>query len=283
MLNVWAGDGGGIFGIIPAEQNKNKDILGTFNAYGGTSISAAIAAYYATGKPPGMLPIVLNEAFSEIFSRPWYSWHHLPFGSKWPNDGLVAWLKREFPMNMGDLKVPFYAVSMDFANRRPKVFSSLGEDDKGIPVWYAVLSSVSAPTYFPPNGNYVDGGLFANTPSVVVAAELCRDLDLEIPDLRMFSQGTGDYRPIPYDMSHAYLWGLANWGARLFPVMFDGASEAGMEFIASQLYFDRYVRTNLVPLEENWDMDDISIIGAVVDRTMKYSTEFEKDYQSFIT
>ncbi len=96
----------------------------------------------------------------------------------------------------------------------------------------------AAPTYFPPlrldslgpdpdtERTYyalVDGGVFANNPSLCAYVEAMSG-GPESRDCLMVSIGTGQWTtPIPY--GKARRWGLAAWARPILDVVFDGASD----------------------------------------------------------
>lgn len=273
-------DGGGCFGVIPATQLKDKDVWNDFDVYGGTSIGAACCAWYAMGLDPGKLPESMKEALPRIFSRSFFSKFN-PWGPKWPKGELEDWCKSTFCIKLKHLKKHVFIVTMDYANRRPKVFDSHSEEDGDVYLWEAVLASVSAPTYFSPHGDLVDGGIFANTPSVVTAAGIADRYDIEMDDIAVFSIGTGNFVREPIDMKKAASWNILSWATTMVPVMLTGVTEAGMAFIASQLPLAVYYRSNLVSLNGDWGMDDSGVIPECIVRAENSMDPFNRSYQKF--
>jgi patatin-like phospholipase/acyl hydrolase len=267
-MKILTGDGGGIFGIIPATLLKDKRVFDSFDAFGGTSISSVLMAWYSLGNDPSVLPEKMSEMFMKVFHRSLFTWHRLPFGPKWPDTELVKFAKANFDMPMSDVKKPLYIISFDFANRVPKVFSSIKDPD--VRIYEAILASVSAPTYFAPYKNYIDGGVWANNPSVVTATKACneiiraRSLDKTrnnfIEDVELFSIGTGRYNKPPFDMTYSKYWGALSWASRLIPTMLVGSSETGWDMVAKELPFKKYVRYNDIQIDDDWEMDDVNII-----------------------
>ena len=270
-----------MFGLIPATLLSGYAPYAAFDAFGGTSIGSAIAAYYAAGKDPLKLPSLMLDAFPDIFTAPWYRYCWCR-SSKYPSDGLVKFLNQIFgDMTLGKIQKPLYIVSFDFSQHRIKVFSSVGNQDENVRIADAVLKSVSAPTYFPPDVPHVDGGLCANNPSVVTAAGVAKNYSLEMDELSVMSIGTGFYTNTTVDMSGAASWGSAEWGLRIIPAMLD-ASVSTFEFLASQLPFKAYCRWNKVPLENDWTMDQTDILQALISTVGLYQEDFDKAFDAFI-
>lgn len=265
-MSIWKAlsiDGGGVFGLIPASLLAKHQPYSLFNAFGGTSIGAAIAAYYACDKDPTKLPGLMLKAFPEIFTAPWYRYLD-PRSSKYPASGLKKFLKEIFGDQMlCQVDKPLYITAFDFANKRPKVFASTSVQDNNVKIADAVLCSVSAPTYFPPAGNFVDGGLWANCPALVTAAALTHTFKIEIDKVCLFSVGTGEFPDNPTDMSNAKNWGILSWASRIVDAMIEGGSVHGNAFIAAELPFHVYTRWDKVPLQKDWTMDDTDHLKAI--------------------
>ena len=290
-MSIWkalAIDGGGVFGLVPATALAKYKPYSIFNAFGGTSIGSACAAYYACGKDPALLPILMLEAFPDIFTAPWYRYLN-PRSSKYPADGLKKFLNQTFgDQTLGQVDKPLYIMSFDFANKSPKVFASTGDQDKEVRIADAVLASVSAPTYFPPAGDFVDGGLWANCPAVATAAALTNTFRIEIDQVSLFSVGTGVISKKPTDMSGADSWGILSWAARIVDAMLEGGSVRGNAFIASELPFKAYRRWDKVQLDPDWTMDDTKhlkeiseIMGGLLNQTIDMTT-YQQDFDAEI-
>lgn len=135
---------------------------------------------------------------------------------------------------------------------------------RDVRVHEVLLRSMSAPTFFPSTKDrFVDGGVFANNPSVAALGAAVKLGGARPEDVRLLSIGTGicsDALP----GSKPLAWGLLGWGAR-FP---DATLRAVCEFDHLQceaiLGPDRYCRLNAVlPVEAA--VDDYRSIPALVD------------------
>jgi len=281
MIRAFSGDGGGVFGTIPSCQLQDYDVYKDFDVLGGCSISSALIAGYAVGMTGSEVLKEMQDGLPQIFKKPWYRCLY-PLGSKWPNAELKKWCKKNFDIKMGDIEKPIFIVAMNFSHRRPKIFSNTDKKDRDIPLYEAVLASVSAPTYFPPMDIYVDGGLFANNPSVVTCAGASDALGIDINNINLFSIGTGNLHKKPIDMKKAKRWSSLRWARHIVPVMLEGGNEIGMDFIAKKLPLNTYVRSNIIDLDENWDMDDASIIPELIARTLEKQSIFKKTMDDFL-
>lgn len=280
-MKVLSCDGGGVFGVLSARCLAEADPWKDFDAFGGTSIGAAIVASYAVGMKPMEIVSSMAKDLPGIFHRPWY-YKLKPWGPKWPGEALHKWCHDNFDITMRDIKKPVFIVSMNFSERKPKVYSSVNRKDKDISLADAVLASVSAPTYFPPHGKYVDGGLFANNPSVVTAAGISGATDTPITDMSLFSMGTGSYSHDDIDMANADSWNVLQWGTKIVPVMLEGGNEVGMSYIASKLPFKVYSRYNPWSLKKGWSMDQAELIPELLRMAGESLLSFKRRYNKFM-
>ncbi len=278
-MRVASFDGGGVFGTGTAELMKNTDANRLFDVFGGTSIGSVIASWYALGRSERDLPNLMSDALAKIFVRKWYSKFN-PIGPTWPSDELERFTREQFPMRMGDVPKPLYIVSLDFANRMPRVFSNTHDPD--VPVCEAILASVAGPTYFKPRGGLVDGGLFANNPSVCTACGYAKQHCRKLDELSVFSVGTGRYVRDPIDMSSANSWTVLQWAPKIISVMLAGSCEEGWHYIAQQMPFKTYARYNDVPLDRDWSFDDPSLIPEIRRRAENRKVEFANMLSDFL-
>ena len=128
---------------------------------GGTSAGAIVAALIALGKTPSDLKtIVLDADYGRLIPmNPWLA----PFrGYLASNRPVIAWLRElTEDQTMGDCQIPLVCITSDLWTGRATVFST--KDNPDMPVWQAVLASMSIPDVFPAwQGRYVDGGVMCN-------------------------------------------------------------------------------------------------------------------------
>lgn len=251
MRAILSIDGGGIRGIIPAlvlaklEQYLCKRTAFVFDLIAGTSTGGILAL--ALSKPndrnspqysAAELVNLYEEHGATIFKRP--AWRKfLPasalFEQKYDAQGLESVLEHYF----GDCRLSsaypdVLITSYEIERRFPFFFRSKmsrilpGYD---FPMKVAARATSAAPTFFEPvkipaegpAGYYalVDGGLYANNPSLCALIEGRSQWPGE-PTL-LVSLGTGSLtRPISYDDSRH--WGVARWAKPVLDIAFDGVS-----------------------------------------------------------
>lgn len=232
-------DGGGFRGVYPAyilrqmESELSVNWREDFDLIAGTSTGSIIAAGLAMGKSATEILDVYETHGSDIFRK-----SRIPnkgiFWSRYSNSGLRAILSKLFgDTKLGDIDQPLILPSTDIGNGCVHVFKSTYHGDflrdKNVLIADAVLASCSAPTYFTPSlittnkKRYLlaDGGLWANSPSLVAAIDAKRRLGAKLEDLKIISIGTGranQFYPIKSFKNNRFIgWGFASkWGGAKF-------------------------------------------------------------------
>jgi predicted acylesterase/phospholipase RssA len=242
-------EGGGIFGIGQANILNNIDVS-KFEGIFGTSIGAANAAALASG-----MDVDLVEFFHKYMPRIFggYRWRkYKPFTPKYGDKELNKALKETFGgMRFGDVKIPLFIVAVNMYDEKLKVFDSSDPIDAGWPLWEVVRCSVAAPTYFNPYKGYTDGGIYANTPTVVASAGAYSILGMEFNDIEICSIGTGIKQKNTDFNKHSYL----SWGLWLLKAMLNGSSSTMNDYICRQLPLKNYTRIQF-NRETDWAMDN---------------------------
>lgn len=223
-------DGGGIKGLFSAavlaaiEEDLGINITDHFDLIAGTSTGGIIAVGIGLGmKPKEIVQFYLQEG-PKIFPN----W----FGVK----GLQHWLYRKFspePLIVA-LKSCFGDELFGGSKKRLVIPSyDLGEDDVYIfrtphaerlkrdyrvPAWKVALATSSAPTFFPctrevDNIRLIDGGVWANNPTMVAIIEAFGTLNVSLDSIWVLSIGTSDivsHRRKRLNSGGIVAWGLGN-------------------------------------------------------------------------
>ena len=201
-------DGGGFRGLFAAHLLKRMEAelqitwCDRFRLLTGTSTGSILAAGLACGLPAARLAEFYDAHGEAIFSRRF--WSRLDIfnllTSRYSSARLRAALDGIFrETTLAEVGVPLILPAVDIDNGCVHVFKSKfhGEfvRDPKVRVSDAVLASCSAPTYFNPHlvGDYrvVDGGLWANNPSLVATIDAHYRLGIPLEDIRVLSVGTG--------------------------------------------------------------------------------------------
>ena len=202
-------DGGGFRGLFAAHLLKKMeevyeiDWRRRFGLLAGTSTGSILTAGLAAGISAADLTefymthgkaIFRPRACSRINTR-------RLFMSRYSSKTLRVLLDGIFhDMTLGDIAVPLVLPSVDIGNGCVHVLKSKYRGqfvrDQNVRISDAVLASCSAPTYFDPhivNDTYqlVDGGIWANNPSLVAAIDANYRLGIPLEDIRVLAIGTG--------------------------------------------------------------------------------------------
>lgn len=229
-IKILSIDGGGIRGIIPAKvlteleeklkvDYPDKKLYEHFDLICGTSTGAILAIGIALGIPASELLQFYKENAKLIFPK-WFlkilpSKVRIIAGSMYSNKSLKKKLQEVYTQANGgveplidDLKtnicVPVFNGGMGEINVLKTRHHPEFIRDYKLPAHEVALSSASAPVYFPPNSfsyknkfgeghnvNMIDGGLFANNPSLIGILEATDKMGYEFSQITLLSLGTG--------------------------------------------------------------------------------------------
>jgi patatin-like phospholipase/acyl hydrolase len=163
--NVLQIDGGGIKGVMAAYhmfaiEEKYGKVNEHFKYMYGTSTGAILTAALACGIPAKEMLRLYVEEGADIFQE-----RGLPFGSKYNNKYAIKTLKEKignvtFEELFKRTGVELNIQVVNATSYQEETWNHVVKPNEK--VWFAVLCSMSAPTYFPPvrNDNYIylDGG-----------------------------------------------------------------------------------------------------------------------------
>ncbi|WP_078428117.1 CBASS cGAMP-activated phospholipase [Alkalihalobacterium alkalinitrilicum] len=280
-------DGGGIRGVFALailqkiEEKFACPISDLFDVIAGTSTGAIIAA-----------SVALKKQMSEILNE--YETNGKKIFVRQTKVGLFKsvysdrYLRRFFQMVFGeltlkDIEKPLLIPAVNLTYGRPYVhrtnYGHPESDDLSVKLWDAVLSSCSAPVYFPPNkvkNKYlsIDGGLWANNPSLVCVTEAMDFFNHSLRDIKILSLGTGQ-QTIDFTMDDNMDWGARKWlpfdfpSMKVTPKLLDLAlhlSSESVSYHCQHLLGDHYLRLNEqlgkeVPFDEVKYIDELKALG----------------------
>lgn len=198
-------DGGGIKGIFSAavlahlEGDLGIRVADHFDLITGTSTGGIIALGLGLGMRPREILRFYVEHGPAIFpaglSRRFYR-------SKFSAEPLEKALRSCFGDHLlGESRKPLVVPAYNLGEDHVYVFktahhSRLTRDYK-VPMWKVARATSAAPTYFPAyigvdDVRLIDGGVWANNPTLVGIAEAVSMLDVPLSALSVFSLGTTD-------------------------------------------------------------------------------------------
>jgi predicted acylesterase/phospholipase RssA len=229
MKRVLAIDGGGMHGIIAAavlrhiEDRCGMPVHRLFDLVTGTSTGGIIALGLCKPEPLTAAEVLTlyTEHGREIFPRAG-RWTRSLFGPKYPAAPLERMLRAYLGNRLvSDCPTPCMVTAYDIEQRETRFIKSWRQES--MPLWAAARATSAAPTFFPPYGSLIDGGVFINNPALSAYAAARRMW----PDEKQLvvSIGTGGMtRPI--DPSAARRFGIFGWSKRLLSIMMDGQAAA---------------------------------------------------------
>lgn len=200
--------GGGYRGLFSAEiiaalERPGIKFASHFDMIAGTSIGGIIAIGLACGVTGATLAALIRDRGSAIFKSKLTSIGGFT-AARYASDGLEAAVvtaigKSHANRYFSDIPVPLVVCAVDELGSRPRIFrtdlASGGNGDK-VRTLDVALATSAAPTYFQPHfiqdRNFVDGGLIANAPDLVVLTEAIRRFGCSYSDCHLLSVGTAN-------------------------------------------------------------------------------------------
>ncbi len=219
-------DGGGIKGLFSAavlaklEEDLRTDIIKHFDLITGTSTGGIIALALGLGVPPGQIVEFYAEQGPKIFSGPkwWRSLRH-PFRNKYPQKPLEVALREVFgertlAESAKRLVIPAFSLDNDNVYLFKTPHHEHLRRDWRVPAWQVALATSAAPTYLPASHftdrtRLIDGGVWANNPTVVGIAEALSMLNVNLADIRVLNLGTSS--PVKHRHKRLDHGGLIAW------------------------------------------------------------------------
>ena len=204
-------------------------------------------------------------------------------------------------MKISQLLKPCLITAYDIESRQAKFFTQHDAKRKDMHDYLVkdvARATSAAPTYFEAERLLsvtgvpypcIDGGVFANNPSLCAYAEVRKKFEGHpaAKDMAILSIGTG-YVKKSYEYKDAKDWGMVEWIKPLIDIMMSGVSET-VDYQIAQIYDavgqpDQYLRVNGELQFADPDMDNASqdnLIDLKQDGT-RIAEEFDSQLDSFI-
>lgn len=275
MFRILSLDGGGIRGTFTAsvltelEEQTGQATKDNFDLIVGTSTGGILAIGLGLGFPASQLLDFYVKRGSRIFphmskiARTRASIRQI-WKPKLEQEPLANELKeilgdRKFGRSSTRLVIPAY----DAVEGRTYLFKTAHHkrfvNDINIPAADIALSTAAAPTYFDAaktkslrGSQYVDGGVWANNPSMVGLVEAIAFLNQEPTNIAMLSIGT---TTSSHTISQHQKSGAMQWNVGLIDLLMRGQSEAASAQ-SSLILENRYHRIDHMTPEDEFAMDD---------------------------
>jgi hypothetical protein len=249
-------DGGGMRGVFTAalvaglEEMLGGPLLNHIDLVAGTSTGGLVALGLAAGRSGQEMLDFYREHGRDIFSGHWPGRQLVM--PKYSRKGFDQLLQKEFgDMLMRELGTPTCVSAYEAVSGQTRVFKTQHSDELywggDQLVWKVAAATSAAPTYFAPvqfreEDAHIDGGVWANNPSMIAITEAVRFFGREIRELRLLSIGTVAPRPKVPSFSAARRMGWPRW-ARPGLALLQGGPALGNHFQALHLLGPaRYLR-----------------------------------------
>jgi len=282
-------DGGGIRGIITAvlldrlnTHPETSDFLEGVDLIAGTSTGGIIALAIAKGASPAELVELYKNLGPSVFTDS--LWDNIKdlgsvLGAQYDTEPLERELKAFLgeTTTLGQLTKRVLVATFDLDNLRPeptrrtwkpKLFHNIGQDNDGEALAYKVgLYTSAAPTYFPTVDGFIDGGVYANNPSMCALAQSQDERVYKncpnLTDVVMLSLGTGT--SLTYREGMNLDWGMGQWVRPLISILMDGVSGIA-DYQCKKLLQENYHRLAPVfPPGVKIEMDSVEHIALMID------------------
>ena len=327
LTRILSIDGGGIRGVIPGQVvvsverklkqrtgNQDAKIADYFDMIAGTSTGGILACIYlcpdiAETRPRFSAEDASNlylERGNEVFDVSLWRRIRSVGGlrdEKYDSDGLEEIL-REY---LGDLRLsqllkPCLITAYDISRRRTMFFTQHDAKDNvrndflvrdvaratsAAPIFFEVAGIESAANVPYP---LIDGGVFANNPTLCAYAEARKKLsgNPRAADMGILSIGTGHSRRESYTYDAAKNWGLIEWAIPLLDIITSGVSET-VDYQLAQIFDavghpEQYLRINAELLKANSAMDDASAenLAALRQEGVSLAEKFDRELTDFV-
>ncbi len=226
-IKILSIDGGGIKGVFPArfltsleEEIGEGNIHKHFDLICGTSTGGIIALALSLGIPAKEILKLYVDNAQLIFGKSSINVLKNPFYSNKPLEKLIQKIFKKYHIKDEDpriidalekvkLIIPIYNLIDGCTQvlKTPHTTDLL--IDKHIPMYMAAMGTSAAPAFFNAYSNKfkridsntieefsnkVDGGVYANNPSMLGVIEAITRLEYELGDIELLSLGTGQYK-----------------------------------------------------------------------------------------
>ncbi|RUL66410.1 patatin [Dyella dinghuensis] len=262
---ILALSGGGFRGLYSAkllaslEEAAGQPIARHFDLLGGTSIGGILALALACEIPTSRLVGLFEEHGDSIFKR--RSWSGI-FQSLYSPTGLANLLASEDifgKRKLGDCVHRVIVPAINYGTGNPTVFKTPHDpsfrNDYKLRLVDVALATSAAPRYFPrhvvDDRQFVDGGLFANSPGLLALHEMEHFMDVPASAVRLLSIGTMSVKvnagPAESGSGGMFDWGTLNplnMPKRLFGLAISSSETTTDYMLRHRLTEERYFRAD---------------------------------------
>lgn len=257
-FQVLALDGGGAKALFTAhvlarlEADLGIVIRDSFDLIAGTSAGGIIALALGAGIPAAQIAEQYEQLVRGVFPASRRAWWTLPRRLARPayqSAALRAALSDVFgELKLGDSTKRLVIPSWDAQRGGIHLFKTFHHPDLRrdwrIPMVDVAMATSAAPTFFPvarvDGQRFIDGGIWANNPSVVAIAEAVRILRVELPAIRVLNVGTTDH--LLANSKRLDHGGIAAWAPSVVSLVLAAGSRGGQGIAQHLVGKEQYSR-----------------------------------------
>lgn len=289
-------DGGGIKGVFSAaflaklEEDLKTNIIDHFDLIVGTSTGGIIALGLGLGQSPKELVEFYFNKGPEIFKKiPIWTNVKKVFVNKYSGDRLENIFKEDRCFGkklLGHSKKRLVIPSYDIDSGDVHVFKTAHHErfrrDYKIPIWKIARATSAAPTFFPTckkidNIRLIDGGVWANNPTMVGLIEAVSVLEVPLSNIRILSIGTTEelrHSPKILDVFGGWVF----WGGTAVELVMQ-AQSVSITAQVSLLLKERFERVNPKVPKGLFTLDKLNM-KKLFAFASKYSRDFSPTFKT---
>ncbi len=296
-FQILALDGGGAKALFTAhilerlERDLGVSIRDSFDLIAGTSAGGIVALALGAGLAPSEIVTHFKSLVETVFPSARRRWWRRPRQLTRPIYDAKA-LRTVLEDVFGEtilrdsekrLVIPAWDVQVSTVHIFKTPHHRRLRRDWRHPMVDVALATSAAPVYFPAahvdDHRLIDGGVWANNPSVVAITEAVSMLDVPLQAIRVLNIGTIDQITIhPKRLDRG---GLLNWVKPIAPLMIDAGSRGGQGIAEHLVGKGNYTRFDVsVPGElyslDSADPEEVAGLAAHVSRNLSpiYTEKF---------
>lgn len=288
-FQILALDGGGAKALFTAhvlarlEEDLNVSIQDSFDLIAGTSAGGIVALALGAGLRPVEIVERYTDLVEAVFPRSrrrWWNRARQATAPIYEPEALRSALEGVLGEHrLGDSTKRLVIPSWDVQAGEVHVFKTPHHSrlvrDWRIPMVDVAMATSAAPIYFPvatvDGHRLIDGGIWANNPSVVAVAEAVSMLGVALKDIRVLNVGTIDQlsnHPKRLDRG-----GLLTWAKPIAPLILTASSRGNQGLTEHLIGKDRYSRFDAQVPGELYSLDaadpaDLAGLAGTVSRNL---------------
>ena len=295
-FQILALDGGGIKGIFAAavlaaiEEDLGTSVVQHFDLIAGTSTGGIIALGLGLGLTPRQIldfyidegPLIFADRFRTRGIRQLLS-------TKFSSAALVAALQRRFGNkrfreSLKRLVIPAYNLGEDDVYIFRTAHHDRLKHDYKVPAWQVALSTSAAPTFFPcarevDKLRLIDGGVWANNPSMVAIVEAQGTLDVPLSAIRLLEHRDFRSGGEPH-ISARYPGGFWQWRKASIDVILRGQTLGAINQSRFLLGSEHFARINPNVADGVFTLDGVRKSDELIAKAAHHSRREMPDVQS---